>query len=576
MTFGGTAWFDWVTFTGHAQFVGAVFEGDSRFDKAEFRTAQFDQAAFSGAAEFVGTTFAGTAQFDRAAFSGAAQFLGTTFAGYAQFLGTTFARAAQFGNAAFDGMASFDQASFAGDAHFVGTGFSGAVQFDMATFGGLRALFNEATFSGDARFVGATFTGDVRFDRATFDLAVLDFNQVVALTVSFHRARFNCTIDGIWAARAVSFEEARFAEPVTIRLLCQNLILSNVELRAGGTLQVRGEIDATAATFGDRTTLADPGNEDRLRELLGPVRRTFGSPVAAEENRWEVLIESVLDVVAASASVTSLRRATVADLELSAVDLTDCQFAGAHGLDKMRIDSACILPTTPASIGFRRPIRFTRRTVIAEERIWRERHATWETGSDPANPTVTDDGTPAAPIVAGIYRSLRKGLEDARNEPGAADFYYGEMEMRRLARRAPSPTGPKPSLAETWLLTGYWALAGYGLRAWRALAAITALILVGSVVFATVGVQDPPGSTSQLSQVDLATGTVEYTQVPRPAFTWPDAVELAARSSVALLRNPSGAPALTGIGTAVDIALRLLVPALLALAVLAIRGRTKR
>jgi hypothetical protein len=32
--------------------------------------------------------------------------------------------------------------------------------------------------------------------------------------------------------------------------------------------------------------------------------------------------------------------------------------------------------------------------------------------------------------IAGLYRALRKGREDARDEPGAADFYYGEMEMR--------------------------------------------------------------------------------------------------------------------------------------------------
>ncbi|MFZ1177322.1 MAG: hypothetical protein WAO15_13855, partial [Mycobacterium sp.] len=37
-----------------------------------------------------------------------------------------------------------------------------------------------------------------------------------------------------------------------------------------------------------------------------------------------------------------------------------------------------------------------------------------------------------------IYRDLRKGLEEAKNEPGAADFYYGEMEMRRLAGRKPT------------------------------------------------------------------------------------------------------------------------------------------
>jgi hypothetical protein len=33
--------------------------------------------------------------------------------------------------------------------------------------------------------------------------------------------------------------------------------------------------------------------------------------------------------------------------------------------------------------------------------------------------------------LALVYRALRKALEDGANAPGAADFYYGEMEMRR-------------------------------------------------------------------------------------------------------------------------------------------------
>jgi hypothetical protein len=39
-----------------------------------------------------------------------------------------------------------------------------------------------------------------------------------------------------------------------------------------------------------------------------------------------------------------------------------------------------------------------------------------------------------------------QGREDAKDEPGAADFYYGEMEMRRHAGRpidtnSDNPTG---------------------------------------------------------------------------------------------------------------------------------------
>jgi hypothetical protein len=57
--------------------------------------------------------------------------------------------------------------------------------------------------------------------------------------------------------------------------------------------------------------------------------------------------------------------------------------------------------------------------------------------------------------IAGIYRQLRKSREDSKDEPGANDFYYGEMEMRRRS-------GP---LAERSILRLYWLVSRYGLRA---------------------------------------------------------------------------------------------------------------
>ncbi|GAA4977205.1 hypothetical protein [Streptomyces hyderabadensis] len=53
---------------------------------------------------------------------------------------------------------------------------------------------------------------------------------------------------------------------------------------------------------------------------------------------------------------------------------------------------------------------------------------------------------------------MRKAFEDGKNEPGAADFYYGECEMRRH-----DLTGT--TKGERVLLRGYWLLSGYGLRA---------------------------------------------------------------------------------------------------------------
>lgn len=60
--------------------------------------------------------------------------------------------------------------------------------------------------------------------------------------------------------------------------------------------------------------------------------------------------------------------------------------------------------------------------------------------------------------MAASYRQLRKAFEDGKNEPGAADFYYGECEMRRHDH-----TGS--AKGERRLLWAYWLLSGYASRA---------------------------------------------------------------------------------------------------------------
>ena len=71
-------------------------------------------------------------------------------------------------------------------------------------------------------------------------------------------------------------------------------------------------------------------------------------------------------------------------------------------------------------------------------------------------------------VIAGLYRALRKGREDAKDEPGAADFYYGEMEMRRHDHRPGKaagrsrgrgvPWGAGCLLADLWLWSSSMAL----------------------------------------------------------------------------------------------------------------------
>ena len=210
--------------------------------------------------------------------------------------------------------------------------------------------------------------------------------------------------------------------------------------------------------------------------------------------------------------MVSLRRATAGDLVLSGVGLEDCAFAGAHGLDKLRISATCSFQRPPAW-----PSRtwrpFTGRQVIYEEAQWRQAHTSgWPAESTTAAATrELGNPVPTALEIAGIYRDLRKGLEDAKDEPGAADFYYGEMEMRRLARglgqRSENNDGRAKGRGQSWperrLLDAYWAVSGYGLRAWRAVTALTILLVGCAALFMLSGFAHLPAPSQQVASVNL-------------------------------------------------------------------------
>lgn len=246
------------------------------------------------------------------------------------------------------------------------------------------------------------------------------------------------------------------------------------------------------------------------------------------------------------------------------MDLSECRFFGTLQLDQLRLEGQCPLAPAPAGL------RWSKRSTLAEEHHWRaaHHHPHWT----PA-PGEAEVHAPAA--LAPVYRQLRKSFEDGKNEPDAADFYYGEMTMRRLDVTRPA--------AERALLAVYWALSGYGLRASRALgwllgamaATVLAMMLWG------LPVSGPkPATTGRLTGQDITLTT----DTPAPANpTGPLTSRLTSQrweKSMRVVVNSvvfrSSGQDLTTTGTYTEMASRLTEPVLLALAVLAIRGRVKR
>jgi len=180
--------------------------------------------------------------------------------------------------------------------------------------------------------------------------------------------------------------------------------------------------------------------------------------------------------------LVTLRGAQVSTLTVSNVDLRACRFFGAHGLESLTLEASCEWPRAPSER------RYANRETIAEEHLWRE----WTNPYTQPAPWL-DDGTDplTATQLAGLYRALRKAREDDKDQAGAGDLYYGEMEMRRHAAAEPAPTRRGRAAGDRLILQLYWLLSGYGLKPGRALVAFTILLLIGAALLQYFGFHEP-------------------------------------------------------------------------------------
>ena len=494
--------------------------------------ARFDRATFQGhRVLFLEMTFQDT-WFAEATFQGEAWFAGATFQGYTEFYGVTFQDAAVFSRAAFQGYASFSAVTFQGGAAFAVTTFQGRASFRNATFfsrapfTGASAWFDHATFQDAAEFGGVTFQDDAFFGDAIFERAQ-DFGPVLA-----HRG---LNLDGV-----------QFAQPVQIEASTTGLCCRRARFPGGVQFRLRW-----ARVMLDDTDLSAPSMLTGIPRLASNVLTSLEQRIARdlEEQRiataWKRLHAGQ---ISEQPRLLSLQRANVAGLGLGNVNLADCRFWGAHNLDKLRMEADVAFELSPARVGWER------RQMVAEECAWRASRSRPGRWTAPWWPDWAGGDKPAAlspGAIAGLYRALRKSREDAKDEPGAADFYYGEMEMRRHAHgQADGRYSGARGRADRGVLTAYWLVSGYGLRAWRALAWFAGITVAFALAFHLVG----------------------FTRPPQPATYWTSLL-YAFRSTISLTDNDV---TLTAWGQLLQALLRLTGPVLLGLALLALRGRIKR
>jgi len=623
--FSNDASFHGAAFGERASFFRAVFEGEAQFPDASFGWGTtFSEAQFSARANFAGAIF-GTGdsafqtgvrftdcRFDLADFAGATFRNGVSFNGATFYSGVFYDNDFSGGDGAgfnwINGTVSFTRATFHAETPLHGVSFQGSklrscsfesttfeaeldftrLQAESVTFARVTlkgyASFQESTiksawfydtiFEDDASFWGCTFAEKAQFGR---DLRPNPQWRATsfAMSVRFDNARFpgEAQFDGVTAGHCLSFancvfererhlgpvltlgelslDDAVFVQPADLDLVADRLSLRRVRFSEGANLWIRwAEVVLEKAHFGASSILGESTASSGLDEAA--LQKKF-APNRLRSARPRVL---------------STRWAGLEYLTFSSVDLAACRFAGAHDLDRLRLEGGSSFAFAP------RNWRVTARQTIAEEHRWRTANRTplsapnWSSRACELPEDITDPVLGARDIAA-IYRDLRKGREDNKAEPDAADFYYGEMEMRRLAAPARS--------VERVLLSVYWAVSGYGLRASRAVAALLIVLTLGTVGFATVGFADLNRVEYRPATSSTAGQPAVYQQVTVPVGRqgWGAAIDQSIDSATALLRIDQPRP-LTAAGRAVEVALRLLGPLLLGLAVLAVRGRVKR
>jgi Pentapeptide repeats (9 copies) len=645
-------------FNTNARFEDARFEGDARFGQGMFGgLSHFYHAAFIGKADFAGTTFTGTAGFSHAKFNNTAWFDSATFdSDQAKFEDASFGGRAEFIEATFMGKALFKKADFQGDAQFRAASFRSDACFPDTVFTG-KAGFSEVAFIGNAKFDKTQFNGGAWFDRANFHgraeyrgasfKGEAAFGDTLATRLMFENAEFYVGSPGPWIAPEIDLNGAVLAVRGRVEIKARRIEASRLVAREGAQLVIQcPNVDLSETDFSRRSVVSPPAAA--VSDPLGDMNPKFYIPTA--EPAWTARRDELrgdlidLPIVAGKGHaptpecrVKSLEGANVSELVLSKVVLDDCLFAGAQGLDRLRIDTGCSFEWTdgvghwlwwlPSRVWrhTKVPIPMVRRRIIAEE-LWWHGLGTGRRGTNPSQTNYHDcqaskrqTGVRAAepqPVrarnkepanqhgidlsaseIAEIYRGLRKGLEDAKNEPGAADFYYGEMEMRRQANRRPRAErshDPRPWLfrhrsfaradalnpQSTWvervLLYGYWMVSGYGLRAWRAVLALGAVLLAASLLYMSGSFAHGKEHSPQMTRIEPGTGAVFYRTSHDSPPGFEDTLEFSAKESISLLRAPQESFEMTSSGKALDFGLRIAGPVLLAYIVLALRARTKR
>jgi uncharacterized protein YjbI with pentapeptide repeats len=369
--------------------------------------------------EFRGHAFAEPADFRGARFPSRAYFEGVDFRAGANFQGAVFEQGATFFDCRF-AQANFSWCRFNYQAYFWRSHFEGEADFSQALI--LKGPNAPAGFlnNGEANFSWAWFGGEAKFARVRIEGPAY-----------FWATRFRSLAD----LSDIRFEsDARF-EGAPWRVCVSRLELGSLydELVRRGVLHPDPETsDGRFANF-----LGVESEEQLVRRMGGAlpadaveaVRRLWterAQPMFSDRGAW------LTGVTAANPSQVLFTGVNLGRVRIAGSGLAGARFEDVEW-DHRRVFGA-----------------LRRRSAAYDERECRERRD-YET-------------------VCGFYHDLRVSYEQKNRLETAGDFYYGEMEMRRMRQ---------PRLWRAVSLTAWFKyLSGYGENYALALAWLAAVVLV--------------------------------------------------------------------------------------------------
>lgn len=572
--------FEKVTFEGIADFSQANFISEGHFIYTDFQNrTSFHIAKFGGPVKFAdvkcarmfmnNATFEGAVTFDSVDFQKATYCEHVTFKAHVDFVDTSFRKTSSWRTSRFEAEATLQGVRVAGKASFDNAFFQSLHIFESvfdSTFDVTSAIMRtvdmtSVEFSKSLTCRRTQFTGMASFEDCTFsgpaDFTLAWFYRSVSFSGSTFEAPHG--LGSFWCSEEVLLDGARFLEPVSISAAAQKLSCVGTRWEGRSLLTLAyAEVDLTSAVIMQPLSISSrvPSGDDQ----------SFQAATGAEWDRDGV-------------SLTSLLGVDCSMLTLHDVDLSSCFFMEAIHLDQVRLEGRNNFRTPPQDrvwVYGLLPFKWTQRRTIADEHQWR---------LESVHPLLRRRGwSPPDQMLSGlnitttslevIYRQLRKAREDSKDEPGAADFYYGEMEMRRYGR--------KWSESERWLLQAYWLLSGYGLRASRALGWL-ALAMIATILL-MMGFGLPQESPTQEASGTVPTGggkvvfKIDKKDPQNPTsdrFTG-ERFDKALSTTLNSVVFRSSGQDLTTAGEYIEMGSRFSEPVLLGLAALAMRGRVKR